>query len=295
MSGIITSECEKFLQAFLSSARTLDGKTFPDDFMLRFVQYADSFTVGCCDRFSAFLREASITAEIRGTSEGVLSRLVRNRCFEATDVLLADYVDLLKQGGINVGQLVPQLSDSRVRDLVSQSSQVSAAVNGEGRKNLSVPQVARGLALLKILDFFTAFNSLIHEFLDYGGSKLFGGDVDFMMQERFLSTIRDSIHEKLTNAIAIVEGFELVKQRKWEHQRAAESATIKAVTMMASQAQVKRKSGISSLVIAVVCGAPIWFLFNLGIMNRYVIGLIAALSLAAVFFLFRGIIHLTKG
>lgn len=295
MAGIITSETEKFLQAFLSNARATKPDAVPDDFFLRFPPSADSFTVACCDRLAGYLCEASIHGEVRGTSEAVLSRLTRNRCFEALDVMLAEYLDFLKQAGIDASQAVKQLSESRVRDLSVTAGQAVESGGEPEKKKLQGPQIARGLALIKIQVYFGALKSLPHEFLDYGSSKLFGGDVDFTMQQRFLRTIADSIHEKLNNVTAVVEGFELVKQRKWEHQRASESATIKAVAMMASQIQTKRKTGLSSLVIAAICAAPIWFLFNLGVLNRYVIGLVVAFGIAALVFLFRGIIHLTKG
>lgn len=148
---------------------------------------------------------------------------------------------------------------------------------------------------MKILDYLNAFPGLVQEFLDYGASKLFGGDVDFSMQERFLRTILDGAREKMMSATTLLEGLEQVKQRKWEQERSAESATIRAVAMMASQSEVKRKSGVSSLVICLICLAPIWPLFQLGFVNRYVIGVVAVLALAGVIFLFRAIIRLTKG
>lgn len=295
MAGIITSETDKLLQTFLGSARTINDKNVPDDFLLRFAQSADSFTVACCDRFAGFLKESSLHSEVRGTSEAVLSRLIRNRCFEGTDMILSDYLELLRSANIDLSIAVRQLSDSRVRDLFSQpGANLGSAGEGEQRRLLA-PQAARASALIKILAYLGSFASMAREFLDYGASKLFGGDLDFSMQERFLQTIADSIHEKASSAMAILEGLELVKQRKWEQQRAAESATIKAVAMMANQSQIKRKSGVSSLVISGVCLAPIWLLFQLGFMNRYIIGLAAALGLTSIIFLFRGIMNLTKG
>ena len=294
MAGILTSESEKFLQTFLNSARAAKPNSIPDDLLLRFLPSADSFTVSCCDRLSSFLREVSIQGEVRGTSESVLARLARNRCFEAMDTMLAEYLDSLKQAGLDVTQTVKLLADSRVRDLSVTSGQADDPGGQQEKRKLQGSQNARALALIKIHDYFGALGSLPHDFLDYGSSKLFGGDVDFTMQQRFLRTIADSMHEKLSNAKALVEGFEAVKQRKWEQQRAVETATIKAVAMIATQSQTKRKTGFSSLVIAACCAAPIWFLLNLGMMNRYLIGLAAGFGIAALVFLFRGIFHLTK-
>jgi len=270
MAGIITSEADKFLQATLGSARAVDAKNVPDDFLLRFAQYADAFTVSCCDRFAGFLKEMSIHGEVRGTSEAVLAKLVRNRCFESLDGLLSEYLDLLRTAKIDISSVVRQLVDSRVRDLFSMpGAALGAGGEGEQRK-LLLPQAARAAALVKILDYLNAFPGLVQEFLDYGTSKLFGGDVDFSMQERFLRTVLDGAHEKMMSLTVLLEGLEQVKQRKWEQQRATESATIKAVAMMAGQSQVKRKTGVSSLVICGVCLAPIWPLFQLGLVNRYV-------------------------
>lgn len=295
MAGIITTETDKLLQSLLGSARTVDGKNVPDDFLLRFAQFADGFTVACCDRFASFLKEASTHGEVRATSEAVLARLVRNRCFENMDVLLSDYLDLLRTAKIDITAVVRQLANSRVRDVFSALG-ADLGVPGENeQRKLLLPQAARAAALVKILDYLGAFPSLVQEFLDYGASKLFGGDVDFSMQERFLRTIQDGVHEKMITTTSLLGAMELVKQRKWERQRAAESATIKAVAMMASQSHVKRKTGMSSLVFCVVCLAPIWPLFQLGITNRYIIGLAVLLCLGAIIFLFRGIIHLTKG
>ena len=294
IAGILTAESEKFLQTFLNSARTAKPDSIPDDLLLRFLPSADSFTVSCCDRLSGFLREVSTQGEVRGTTESVLARLARNRCFEAMDMMLAEYLDLLKQAGFDVTQTVKVLADSRVRDLSVTSGQMEIPGGEQEKRKLQGAHSARALALLKIHDYFGAVGSLPHDFLDYGASKLFGGDVDFTMQQRFLRTIADSMHEKLSNAKALVESFDAVKQRKWEQQRAVETATIKAVAMIASQTQTKRKTGFSSLVIAAFCAAPIWFLFNLGAANRYLIGLAAAFGIAALVFLFRGIIHLTK-
>ena len=293
MAGIMTSESDKFLQAFLSGARTLDAKNIQDDFLTRFVQHADNFTVSCCERFAAFLKEFSMQGDVRATSEAVLSRLVRNRCFEAMDVLLSDYLDLLKRANINISQPVGQLAESRVRDCFSLPG--AADSSQDEQRKLLAPQAARAAALVKILDYFAAFGPLAREFLDYGASKLFGGDVDFTLQERFLRTITDAVQEKLRNAVGTLEGLDLVKQRKWDQQRAAESATIRAVAMMAGQSQVKRKSGMSSIVIAVFCLPPIWLVFQLGAVNRYTIGAAIVFGLVAILFFFRGIIHLTKG
>jgi len=135
MAGIITAEADKFLQAVLSGARTIDAKNIPDDFLVRFAQFADGFTVACCDKFASFLKEASIHAEVRGTSEPVLARLVRNRCFESMDVLLSDYVELLRTAKIDISSAARQLANSRVRDLfpsrVSVLERVARANNAD--------------------------------------------------------------------------------------------------------------------------------------------------------------------
>ena len=123
--------------------------------------------------------------------------------------------------------------------------------------------------------------------MDYGSMKTFGPDVDFQLQKGYVQNVRDSLQPKMTLALNAIEGFEAVREKKWAQSRAEEDAAIKGVALAATRQVGGRKSGASSLIIAVICIAPLIAVANFGLSSpQLLIGGIV-LALVGVVFLFR--------
>ena len=80
-AGILISESERFLDSAVGFLRTRADSSANQD-LIPFLALADSFSVACCTRIAAELKENSTQAEVRDTAEPVMARLIRNRCFD---------------------------------------------------------------------------------------------------------------------------------------------------------------------------------------------------------------------
>jgi hypothetical protein len=291
ISGITLSTCDKFLQAFQSSM-TGSPPSITNDFLAGFLLSADSFSSQCCEKFAAMLRQSSTQPEVRETTEPILTRLIRNRCFEALDSTLLDYTRIVEQSGISLKPKLGQLADSRLRDAARDTAGLMGGPDGPQKTLL--PQEGKAAALVKILEYLRGLDNLPHELLDYGAIKLFGGDVDYLQQNGFLQNMRDGIHERLNACISTVESLDLVKQKLWEEQRAAETAAIKAAVMSSVQSSSTKKGALGAFAFGVLCTGPVWFAATTGAHNTYVVGGAVVSGVAAIVFVFVGIARLTR-
>ncbi len=291
IAGLTVSLTQKFLTVAHTSLSAA-GTTINEELLVGFLVNADVFASQCSEKLAALLRQNSSQPEVRETTEPVLGRLVRNRCFENLDLILIDYLAVLQQGGIDLSQRAGQLGDSRVRDTARQMMAPGPAPAKDTLKILNAEK--KGAALVKIRDYLNALEQLSHELLDYGAIKLFGGDVDFVLQKRYLQNIKEGIDEKYNLCMATVESFDVLKQKMWEDQRAAETAAITAAAMAGATSNVKRKGGAGALFIGLACIAPIGIIFTLGVKEPYAIGGAVLSGVLAIIFVFIGINRMTK-
>lgn len=288
MSGIVTSSIDRFLISFQSSMKGVNEAVSPDA-LVGFLTSADRFANDCSQRFASMLRELTNKADVRDTSEAVLMRLVRNRCFETLDSVLEEYIAFLAQLSCDLKQPLANLSDSRLRDLADQN-----AGGWVVQRRFKLPTAAKAAALLKILDYLKCLEQLPDDLLDYGASKLFGAEPEMDLQRSFSASIRAGIEERLMASMRMIDELDVVRQRKWEQQRAAEDAAINAVATMASFRREKAKGGVGALLLGLLCTGPIWWVSMVDAPNLY-LGSIAALSgVAALFFFYRSLVLLTK-
>ncbi|MBM3831720.1 MAG: hypothetical protein FJ403_00290 [Verrucomicrobia bacterium] len=247
MAGIIIAASERFLGWFQMSIQSSVAKgasaSLPDDFLSQFLVEADAFATSCCRELATMLRETSTQAELRETSEPVLAKLIRNRCLDALDSILVGYVEVLMELRINLGGVQERLGDSRVRDALAHPAPVNL---DQGEQRTASARRGRTGAVLKILEYIDAFDSLPRELLDYGGVKLFGAEADFNMQKDFVLSIQDGIQPKYQAALGSLEGFEEIKKKRWEDQRSAESAVVKEAAMNALMAGQTKRSSLGS-------------------------------------------------
>lgn len=142
--------------------------------------------------------------------------------------------------------------------------------------------------------FHRQIEDACQQLLDYGAAKLFGADADFEEQKRHQESIQDALRSKIGAAVALLEGFEEIKRKLWEEQRAAETATIKAVALSAFQKTTKRKSGAAWLVAGLVCLVPVGFAASFRLTNPYVIGTTTLIAGVGIVLIFRGLIKLMR-
>lgn len=264
------------------------GDSPAPEVLVSFLTLADRFSNDCCERCAAMLREMSSKLDVRETSEGMLTRLIRNRCFETLDTVLEGYIAFLAQMNLDLTQTLSTLTDSRLRDLARQYGS-----NWVMQTRYKLPTAAKAAALLKILEYLQALDQLPYDLFDYGTSKL-SSEADFDLPHSYLTTIRAALHEKMSAAVGLIEGMEMVRQRKWDQQRAAEDATLYAITSIASFKKEKAKGGAGALLLGALCSAPIWWISTLKEQNLYT-GLGAAVSaILAMFFFYRSIIIFIK-
>lgn len=280
---------EKFLQGFQN---TVGGAqvSITEELLTNFLQNADAFASQCCEKLASMLRQSSSQPEVRETTEPVLSRLVRNRCFESLDLILLDYVRLLQQFGVDLKLKAGQLADSRLREA---AKEITPANPAAGPKILT--QEGKARALVRMRDYLRGVDQLPQELLDYGAIKLFGGDVDYVLQKRYQQNIKEGIQERLGACLGVLESFDVLKQKMWEEQRAAETAAITAAAMASVQGSVKRKGGFGSLIIGLACTGPVWFISTTGAKSPYLVGAAVLSGIVAIVFLYLGICRLAKG
>lgn len=287
-AGAVTSSLTQFLQSFKANMAGVQSNV-SSEMLCRFLTLADQFSNDCSHQIAAVLREHSSLSEVRETTEDVLSRLVRNRCFEALDSVLESYIEFLGQLNLDLKVALAHLADSRLRDAVQSTTA------GQGKeKRFKLPTAAKTAALLKISDYLKSLESLPIEILDYVGLKLTGPEADFTLQRRFTSTVQAATNELLQASVSLIEDLEAVKRRRWEEQTAAESAAINAVAMISSQKSSHQRSGAGAFLLGTLFASPVGYISATGTRNLY-IGLVAALfGLTAIFFFYRGVLNFTK-
>ena len=285
LAGILISESERFLDGVVSFLRLRADSAANQD-LVAFLTQADSFCSTCCLRIAAELKESSALADIRETSEPVLARLVRNRCFDTLDSTLGSYVDALRSLNVEVKSVVNQLSDSKVKDLLAGGAS-SASAASEGVRRLA--QLNKGTALLCIWDYLRLLTTLPAEVMDYGSAKTFGPDADYQMQKGYIQNVLDSLQPKMAVALNTIEGFEAVREKKWAQSRAEEDAAIKGVAFAATRQISRRKSSTSSLLIGIVCLAPLIAVATLGLDSPQMLVGGIVVALVGVIFLFRAL------
>lgn len=292
IAGITVSTTEKFLQGFQN---TVGGAqvSITEELLTNFLQNADAFASQCCEKLASMLRQSSSQPEVRETTEPVLSRLVRNRCFESLDLILLDYVRLLQQFGVDLKQKASQLADSRLREAAKEVTPSNPAAGTAGPKILT--QEGKARALVRMRDYLRGVDQLPQELLDYGAIKLFGGDVDYVLQKRYQQNIKEGIQERLGACLGVLASFDVLKQKMWEEQRAAETAAITAAAMVSVQSNVKRKGGFGSLIIGIACTGPAWFISATGARSPSLIAAAVLSGIVAIVFLYLGICRLAKG
>jgi hypothetical protein len=296
MAGIITSALEKFLGWFQVSMKMImqsgAAPSLSHEFQTQFLAEADNFSSLCCREFATMIKNSSSQPEVRDTSEPVLARLIRNRCFEALDTSLLEYVEILERSHINLGQIREKLGDSKVRDSLARK-----ASNNQGTSDAdgaSLVQKRKMTAVLKILEYLEQFEKLAEELLDYGAHKLFGAEADFSMQKSFLFSIQDNIQAKYQGAMTALEGFEEVKRKRWEDQRTAETAAVKEAALTSMLYASNKKSSLGYMIAGGVCALLVWVASSSGITHPYVLIATGLVAVVGVFFFFKGIANLTK-
>lgn len=289
MAGIVISSFDKFFKLFLSSMKGVN-ESVTTEMLTAFLLEADRFSNDCCSRLGGLIREVSNQPDVRETSEAVLIRIIRNRCFEPLDIILENYVEYLSQVQPNLKSVIDQLGDSRLRDVLK------SLPNGQPlvQKRYKLPVAAKTAALLKMLDYLKSMQQLPSELMDYGSMRLFGAEADYEMVKRYLSNVEAAISELLGSATTLIEEQESVKRRRWEEQSASESAAINAVAMVSSMRYQKRKSGVGALLLGLLFTAPIWYISTTGTKNLYVGVTAGVCGLAAIFFFYRSVISFTK-
>jgi hypothetical protein len=295
--GSYIPAADSLFSSFLQSIRSQKTGSINDQALRQFLISADAFSHKCSEAMATLLHESSNQREIRETSETVLLRLVRNRCFEGLDTILAEYARLLMILGLDLRQVHGQIGDSRVRDEIAPFAGVkgaSAEVSDEIAGRRIGPHKARDLAAIRISDYFNALENLPRELLDYGATKLLGGESDYDQQMGFLFNISDALKEKHDEVSAIVENFDAVKQKRWDEQRATDLAAIKEAARNSLMKSADRRTGFGSLAIGIICGLLDWGAFASGTTNLYVV--ISAIGVGAIgiFFLYRGIMQLVR-
>jgi len=292
--GIIVSEMERFLEQFVNFAKMEAPASVSDEFLKKFLVAADAFSAKCSVKLANLLRESSTQTDIRGTPERVLMGLVRNRCFAGPDATLIAFVGQLKQMNLNLEQSISALSDSEVRTAAAVPKGGAAPGAATESAGPASAREAKLAALFSMVEYFRHVEDACLQLLDYGAAKLYGADADFEEQERHEQNIQDVARTKIGAALALLEGFEEIKRKIWEEQRAAESATIKAVALSALQKTTKRKSGTVWMVAGLVCLAPVGFAASFQLTNPYVIGTTILLAVVGIGLILRGLTNLFR-
>jgi hypothetical protein len=296
MAGLVTSAFEKFLGWFQVSIKmSVQSGAAPSlshEFQTQFLAEADNFSSLCCREFAAMIKSSSSQPEVRDTSEPVLARLIRNRCFEAVDTTLLEYIEILERSHINLGAVKDKLGDSKIRDSLSRKP--SSSPDAGDTDGSSLGQRRKTTAVLKILEYLEQFERLAEELLDYGALKLFGAEADFGMQKSFLMSVQDNIQGKYQGAMTALESFEEVKKKRWEDQRAAETAAVKEAALTSMMYAKTKKSSLGYLISGGVCALLVWLASTSGITHPYLLIGTGLVAVVGVFFFFKGVANLTK-
>lgn len=298
ISGTFISTCDKFLGRLQTSIEALGPTGSPpsltDGFLTQFLAEADSFSSACCRELATMIRASSTQPEVRDTSEPVLAKLIRNRCFDRMDSVLLNYVNLLDRLNINLSQARTRLGDSKIRDMLSIQASSSQASSGEAGATLAAGPKGKSAAVLKLLEYLEELDKLPHELLDYGALKLFPAEADLRLESEFLLNAQDGIQVTYQGALSALDRFEEVKRKRWEDQRMAETANVKEAAMNSLLNTNAKKTGYGSLVVGGVCAVLVWVAASSGITHKYVLIGEGVVALIGVIFFFRGIASLTK-
>lgn len=114
-------------------------------------------------------------------------------------------------------------------------------------------------------------------------------EVETSILKPYLKTIHSRIETELSNAIATIQGLELVQQKKWEERRAAESAAIKASVLSSAQCFKRGRRGTRSLVFGLVCAVPLWIISQSQPTNTYLVTLAIVSGLTGILFGYVGL------
>lgn len=288
IAGILIGESQKFLHAVSSSGKRAGTKAISDDFLTEFLASADEFSTHCCHKLAALLKKSSEQSEVRDTPDSVLVRLVRSRAFEIADSNLVEFVLAAKSCGLGAKLNFGNLAKSRVREAGEMNE------TAEGGPKPSSTHNAKTDALVHAYDYISKLDGLAHDFLDYGGGKLLGGQADYNSMNAFVQTVQDSIQPDLADVLAYFESFDAVQKKKWNDLRAAENEAIRNVALQGSHSTSSKKGGFFSLLLGGLCCIPIWFVLTTGISHRWVLGTAAAIGLVGVIIFFRGLFKLTN-
>jgi hypothetical protein len=298
IAGDYVPAADAFLNSCLNSLKSQKPGSITDQGLRQFFLAAESLAQKCSQSMAALLHEHSNQREIRETSEPVLVRLVRNRCFEGADNLLIEFARMFLALGIDLRSIHGQLGDSRLRDEVAimaglkGGSDESAAEIAMAKRMGS--QKARDHAAMRLLDYMNALENLPREILDYGSTKVFGGEPDYSLQTGYLMNITDALRDKSAEALSLVENLDAIKQRRWDEQRAADLFAIKEAARASLLKSEDRRTGFGSLAIGIVCGLLDWGVFAIGINNQYVIISAIVVGAVGIFFLYRGLMQLVR-
>ena len=296
--GTFISTCDKFLGRLQTSIEALGPAGSPpsltDEFLTQFLVESDSFSSACCRELATMIRASSTQPEVRDTSEPVLAKLIRNRCFDRIDSVLLNYLNLLERLNINLSPVRPRLGDSKIRDILSLPASGSQPSSGGAGEKLAVGAKGKSAAILKVLEYLEELDKLPHDLLDYGALKLFPAEADFRLESEFVLKAQDGIQVTYQGVLSALDRFEEVKRKRWEDQRTAETAHVKEAAMNSLLNTNATKTGYGSLVVGGVCAVLVWVAFSSGIVHKYVMIGEGVVALTGVIFFFRGIASLTK-
>lgn len=293
--ALIISGMDDFLSYFQVTISAEAGKSsVSDEFLTKFAADADRFASSYCKDLAAMLRENSTQADVRETTEPILTRLIRNRCFETLDSIAIGFLSFAQQSGVDLKSVMGQLSDSRIRDSVMTGPNGQMMVSEElvPKATSANPKVE---ALFHVVHFIEALGELPQTLLDYGATKLLGSAAEFSTEIGYVMNIKDAIDEKRRLCLTLLESFEAVKQKKWEDQRAADTAAIKGAALNSLMSTGKRKSGFGWLFVGLLFSSWVWIASQLSITHIYIIISAVVSGILGIVFLYMGISNLIKG
>jgi hypothetical protein len=235
MAAIVQGAFEQLLvplERTRSPAQLLESTT-AESFFQDFLIHADSFAEKSSQEFAKALRQFSLVPEVRGTPTAELAKQIRAICFDKLDRILASYVASLRDLNLDLSITSNQIAGSSVVDAALHGAAVGQLAGGLGRagknlgtfsaiwkgadellkqgalveQQLELLKRARRLPYDKICDFLNTSAGLPEELLDYGCAKCFGGQVDFVQQQKALELVSLKTGSKLKEAVTMVQAI----------------------------------------------------------------------------------------
>ena len=225
-----------------------DAKDIPtaltiDRWFIKFALFAADFTETCCHEFALVIRRTSTLPHVRGIPTIIMSRDIRSACFSESDMILASFLEALKECDVDINVASARLRSASLQD----SNFIGAALNGaalgrlaggSGRAGsyLSTYGAAKSLfgeldrqitikgnairaalqlklvkikcqsvARTKMIEYLRNIHSVTKNLLDYGCAKALGGEVDFDLQEETLRKVESSVDGYIVKIICSIK------------------------------------------------------------------------------------------